>query len=168
MPYRRPFHSVPRLSGEIALRLQCSAEGTRKCKGVNTPCPGGGAQDMKPAPTRTEGRNFVQDKGRGTQASPGQTAPQNQNCNKKALKTEVFKAFGAARQIRTADLILTKDALYRLSYSSKFAPKRELWGTGRAWNVQGVPGTPGGYSNSRAAGVIKWRLGRDLNPRPPA
>ena len=27
---------------------------------------------------------------------------------------------GAARQIRTADLILTKDALYRLSYSSIF------------------------------------------------
>ena len=28
--------------------------------------------------------------------------------------------FGAAGQIRTADLILTKDALYLLSYSSKF------------------------------------------------
>ena len=27
--------------------------------------------------------------------------------------------FGAASQIRTGDLILTKDALYRLSYSSK-------------------------------------------------
>ena len=26
--------------------------------------------------------------------------------------------FGAAGRIRTADLILTKDALYRLSYSS--------------------------------------------------
>ena len=38
----------------------------------------------------------------------------------KALKPHGFKAFhGAARQIRTADLILTKDALYRLSYSSK-------------------------------------------------
>ena len=31
--------------------------------------------------------------------------------------------FGAAGQIRTADLILTKDALYLLSYSSKlYAP----------------------------------------------
>ena len=32
---------------------------------------------------------------------------------------------GAAGQIRTADLILTKDALYRLSYSSILAPD---WG----------------------------------------
>ena len=31
--------------------------------------------------------------------------------------------FGAATQIRTGDLILTKDALYLLSYSSKaYAP----------------------------------------------
>ena len=32
---------------------------------------------------------------------------------------------GAAGQIRTADLILTKDALYRLSYSSILAPWKE-------------------------------------------
>ena len=32
------------------------------------------------------------------------------------LRLKVFR--GAARQIRTADLILTKDALYLLSYSS--------------------------------------------------
>ena len=31
----------------------------------------------------------------------------------------MFGFFGAAGQIRTADLILTKDALYLLSYSSK-------------------------------------------------
>ena len=31
-------------------------------------------------------------------------------------------AFGAAIQIRTGDLILTKDALYQLSYSSKWRP----------------------------------------------
>ena len=30
--------------------------------------------------------------------------------------------YGAARQIRTADLILTKDALYLLSYSSISVP----------------------------------------------
>jgi hypothetical protein len=30
--------------------------------------------------------------------------------------------FGAAIQIRTGDLILTKDALYQLSYSSKWRP----------------------------------------------
>ena len=48
---------------------------------------------------------------------------------------------GAAGQIRTADLILTKDALYLLSYSSKVhAPRR---------------------------GHV-WRPRRDLNPRPPA
>ena len=41
-------------------------------------------------------------------------------CNEKHPKSEDFRCFfGAARQIRTADLILTKDALYRLSYSSK-------------------------------------------------
>ena len=34
-----------------------------------------------------------------------------------------IRAFGAAGQIRTGDLILTKDALYLLSYSSKgYAP----------------------------------------------
>ena len=32
----------------------------------------------------------------------------------------VLVIFGAASQIRTGDLILTKDALYRLSYSSIF------------------------------------------------
>ena len=37
----------------------------------------------------------------------------------KSPKTAVFGDFGAAGQIRTADLILTKDALYLLSYSSK-------------------------------------------------
>ena len=50
---------------------------------------------------------------------------------------------GAATQIRTGDLILTKDALYLLSYSSKVhAP----WGRG----------------------MMLWRPRRDLNPRPPA
>ena len=34
--------------------------------------------------------------------------------------------FGAAGQIRTADLILTKDALYLLSYSSILATKKGL------------------------------------------
>ena len=38
-----------------------------------------------------------------------------------------FKVFfGAAGQIRTADLILTKDALYLLSYSSILATKKGL------------------------------------------
>ena len=34
--------------------------------------------------------------------------------------------FGAATQIRTGDLILTKDALYRLSYSSILATEKGL------------------------------------------
>ena len=37
----------------------------------------------------------------------------------KNLRTKLIRRrFGAASQIRTGDLILTKDALYRLSYSS--------------------------------------------------
>ena len=66
----------------------------------------------------------------------------------KALNPLRFKAFGAARQIRTADLILTKDALYRLSYSSISVPE--------------------GTMQTADAVVLKWRRGRDLNPRPPA
>ena len=44
---------------------------------------------------------------------------------KKHRKPKFSMHFGAAGQIRTADLILTKDALYRLSYSSEFGdPER--------------------------------------------
>ena len=43
---------------------------------------------------------------------------------KNHLNLKGFKWFcyGAAIQIRTGDLILTKDALYQLSYSSKWRP----------------------------------------------
>ena len=48
----------------------------------------------------------------------------------KVRKTARFQkktgCFGAAGQIRTADLILTKDALYLLSYSSIWRPR---WGS---------------------------------------
>ena len=44
---------------------------------------------------------------------------------KKKLRHEV-EAFGAAGRIRTADLILTKDALYLLSYSSILATEKGL------------------------------------------
>ena len=48
-----------------------------------------------------------------------------QKQSKNPWNLKVFKGFGAAGQIRTADLILTKDALYLLSYSSKdYAPGR--------------------------------------------
>ena len=42
------------------------------------------------------------------------------DANKKPPESQGFKWFfnGAAIQIRTGDLILTKDALYQLSYSS--------------------------------------------------
>ena len=43
---------------------------------------------------------------------------------KKHQKPKFSMLFGAAGQIRTADLILTKDALYLLSYSSKWRPGR--------------------------------------------
>ena len=45
---------------------------------------------------------------------------------RKHPKSEDFRCCsGAADQIRTGDLILTKDALYRLSYSSEFGdPER--------------------------------------------
>ena len=56
----------------------------------------------------------------------------------KILKPLSFRIFcGAAGQIRTADLILTKDALYLLSYSSIEAILK----------------------------IAIWRRGRDLNPR---
>ena len=38
---------------------------------------------------------------------------------KEKLRSQKTSEFGAASQIRTGDLILTKDALYRLSYSSR-------------------------------------------------
>ena len=40
--------------------------------------------------------------------------------NKKIPKPQASGFFGAAARIRTGDLILTKDALYLLSYSSIF------------------------------------------------
>ena len=46
---------------------------------------------------------------------------------RKHPKSEDFRCFsGAAGQIRTADLILTKDALYLLSYSSGLATEKGL------------------------------------------
>ena len=44
---------------------------------------------------------------------------------KKLRKPKFSMLFGAAGRIRTADLILTKDALYLLSYSSEWRPRRD-------------------------------------------
>ena len=49
----------------------------------------------------------------------------SKSCKKQKKTPEIRRFqvfFGAADQIRTGDLILTKDALYRLSYSSKWRP----------------------------------------------
>lgn len=63
---------------------------------------------------------------------------------KNAPKSEDLGAstYGAAGQTRTADLVITNDVLYHLSYSSIFFPAGKTCG--------------------------KWRPRRDLNPRPPA
>ena len=51
--------------------------------------------------------------------------PHRSHCVPMNMNPCGFKTFnGAAGQIGTADLILTKDALYRLSYSSKWRPGR--------------------------------------------
>ena len=55
---------------------------------------------------RGEGYEACADVGHGV-GQPTDPHQKIKNCNKKASKTEVFKAFGADRQIRTADLILT-------------------------------------------------------------
>ena len=54
------------------------------------------------------------------------SVPKVAEIKRKHPKSEDFRCCsGAADQIRTGDLILTKDALYRLSYSSEFGdPER--------------------------------------------
>ena len=65
---------------------------------------------------------------------------------KERRKTSPF-FFGAAGQIRTADLILTKDALYLLSYSSKFnAP----CGEGALATTMGLEPTTSGVTGRRS------------------
>ena len=57
----------------------------------------------------------------------------------KPPQTAVLRGFcGAAIQIRTGDLILTKDALYRLSYRSVYSP-REGGGTRLPADYNGDP-----------------------------
>ena len=54
---------------------------------------------------------------------------------KKPVIIAITDFFGAADQIRTGDLILTKDALYRLSYISAFL-ERENYHTTQALDLQ--------------------------------
>ncbi len=57
-----------------------------------------------------------------------QSVSSDQSAGKRKTRKPLFIRFpgGAARQIRTADLILTKDALYLLSYSSVLATQNGL------------------------------------------
>ena len=75
--------------------------------------------------------------------------------------------FGAAGQIRTADLILTKDALYLLSYSSKVhAP---YWGAcvatekGLEPSTSGVTGRRSNRLNHSATAQLIYQKNRDLS-----
>ena len=67
---------------------------------------------------------------------------------KKSAKSFDFADFpGAAGQIRTADLILTKDALYLLSYSSKYyAP----WKRGIVATEKGLEPSTSGVTGRRS------------------
>ena len=60
-----------------------------------------------------------------------------ENAKRKSPETLMFQGFsyGADDQIRTGDLILTKDALYRLSYISAFL-ERENYHTTQALDLQ--------------------------------
>ena len=74
--------------------------------------------------------------------------------------------FGAAGRIRTADLILTKDALYRLSYSSRWVgchsptvgpikkPKKVATRKGLEPSTSGVTGRRSNQLNYRAISTI--------------
>ena len=65
---------------------------------------------------------------------------------RKHPKSEDFRCIsGAAGRIRTADLILTKDALYLLSYSSKLATRKGL-----EPSTSGVTGRRSNQLNYRA------------------
>ena len=64
---------------------------------------------------------------------PAGIPPDRAKCSlntKRIQKTGLFRwnkpVFGAAGQIRTADLVITNDALYRLSYSSRLSFSRAL------------------------------------------
>ena len=69
-----------------------------------------------------------------------------------------MQVFGAADQIRTGDLILTKDALYLLSYSSKdYAPlTRGIVATekGLEPSTSGVTGRRSNQLNYRAKFLV--------------
>ena len=73
--------------------------------------------------------------------------------------------FGAAGKIRTADLILTKDALYLLSYSSErtcpFFKGHVATKKGLEPSTSGVTGRRSNQLNYRAI----WQGQKDLNPR---
>ncbi len=88
----------------------------------------------------------------GKEAAPG-GVDHHSNLPQRKKKTATpagwLSFFGAAGQIRTADLILTKDALYLLSYSSKvYAPhKREAYMATKKGLEPSTSGVTGRRSN---------------------
>ena len=73
---------------------------------------------------------------------------------KKARFTRNRALFGADSQIRTGDLILTKDALYLLSYISKYyAPYRRATEKGLEPSTSGVTGRRSNQLNHSATAM---------------
>ena len=78
--------------------------------------------------------------------------------SEKAPKSKDFEAFGADSQIRTGDLILTKDALYLLSYISKYyAP----WIRGIVATEKGLEPSTSGVTGRRSnrlsySAMVMW------------
>lgn len=70
---------------------------------------------------------------------------------KQKSQTQMRSGFGAAGQTRTADLVITNDVLYHLSYSSIFFPADYL--------VRGNLATEKGLEPS-ASSVTGWRSNR--------
>ena len=87
---------------------------------------------------------------------------------KEPVRLDWFFLHGAAGQIRTADLILTKDALYLLSYSSKvYAPhnERHIVATkkGLEPSTSGVTGRRSNRLNYLAIARLIYQIKADLS-----
>ena len=86
---------------------------------------------------------------------------------KKPVTIEITGFFGAVTQIRTGDLILTKDALYRLSYNSiSHAPKNGgmvATEKGLEPSTSGVTGRRSNRLNYSATAPLIYQIYRSLS-----